>query len=292
LPFNNIASSLLLERDFFVLPPGECHLSNENTCQSDVNVPVDCPSSKKYQPPLPTNLTFDGEYYGELSSSDIDCSEDKWKDTCTVDYCNRQEDAFLQANTIMSIPYIISACLSPILGGFVDRYGMRAIIATVAPAVLVVVHLLMGFTDISAVGPMVGQGLAYAGFAAVLWPSVPLVVERKLTGLGYGVMTSIQNLGLAIFPLIIAAIYTDSNSEYIPNVEIFFVSLAVLGVLVGIYLNIYDLSHNNVFNAPRAKAAQYDPLLVLDDDEEVVNLNTSDRRSASRISISSADLNR
>lgn len=32
------------------------------------------------------------------------------------------------------------------------------------------------------VAPLVGQGLAYSGFAAVLWPSVPLVVEKRLIG--------------------------------------------------------------------------------------------------------------
>ena len=40
----------------------------------------------------------------------------------------------------MSIPYIISAVLSPVLGGVVDRFAMRPIIATIAPLVLVIVH--------------------------------------------------------------------------------------------------------------------------------------------------------
>jgi MFS family permease len=171
---------------------------------------------------------------------------------------------------------------------------MRAIIATLAPGTLILVHALMGFTDVSAVGPMVGQGLAYAGFAAVLWPAVPLVVEKKLIGLAYGVMTSIQNFGLAVFPLIIAAIYSDSNDEYIPNVEIFFIALACLGTAVGFYLNYYDIHNHNVFNAPRSAATMYDPLLVLDE-EEVVDLHNplqpqgKEHRSTSKISINSAD---
>lgn len=71
----------------------------------------------------------------------------------------------------MSIPYIISACLSPVLGGFVDKFGYRAVIATVAPMVLVLVHSLLGFSRVDPVGPLVGQGLAYrcAG-----WPSCPV----------------------------------------------------------------------------------------------------------------------
>ena len=70
-----------------------------------------------------------------------------------------------------------------------------------------VVHSILGYApSVDPVGPLVGQGLAYAGFAAVLWPSVPLVVEQRFIGLGYGVVTSVQNLGLASFPLIVSGI--------------------------------------------------------------------------------------
>lgn len=108
------------------------------------------------------------------------------------------------------------------------------------------------FLQVSPIGPMIGQGIAYSAFAAVIWPSVPLVVEKRLTGLGYGVITAVQNAGLAGFPLVVATIYSVDD-EYIPKVELFFVSLAVLGVVVGLYLNYYDFTHGGVFNNPTAK---------------------------------------
>ena len=172
----------------------------------------------------------------------------------------------------MSIPYIISACLSPFLGGFVDRFGMRAVIATIAPGILILVHTLMAVSSVSPIGPMVGQGIAYSAFAAVIWPSVPIVVQMKLIGLGYGVITSVQNGGLAFFPLIVAAIYESSGDQYIPKVEFFFVGLACLGVVVGLFLNFYDANHGHIFNRPKSKregdgATQYEPLIVMDEDE-------------------------
>lgn len=86
----------------------------------------------------------------------------------------------------------------------------------------VVVHTLLGYSpQTDPTGPLVGQGLAYAGFAAVLWPSIPLVVEQRLIGLGYGVVTSVQNGGLAAFPLIISGIATTkvftSITLYLPT---------------------------------------------------------------------------
>jgi hypothetical protein len=83
LPFNNISSSLLLERDFFKTPPDHCTLTIPNQCQSSSNPPTHCPSSDTYQPPLPINITINGKYYDELESSDIDCGDDDWSKGCT-----------------------------------------------------------------------------------------------------------------------------------------------------------------------------------------------------------------
>ena len=38
------------------------------------------------------------------------------------------------------------------------------------------------------------QGLAYTGYASVLWPAVPLVVEERMVGLAFGIVTSMLNL--------------------------------------------------------------------------------------------------
>jgi hypothetical protein len=68
------------------------------------------------------------------------------------------------------------------MGMFIDRYGMRAIVATISPAILVIVHMQMALSDCNPIGPLVGQGLAYTGFVSVLWPAIPLVVEERLLG--------------------------------------------------------------------------------------------------------------
>lgn len=242
LPFNNVASSLLLERNYFMSPPKSCHLLYENSCQSDVNIPVECPSGKYYQPPLPMNITLStGQYYpGQVTDTDVDCTQSAWADECTVQYCSRLAAGEEQAALIMSIPYIISAVMSPILGIYVDKYGLRALIASMSPVLLIIVHLLLGLTSISPIGPLIGQGFAYTGFAAVLWPAIPLIVEESLTGLAFGIVTSALNFACTAIPLLVAFIYTASDNHYIPNVELLFVALGFVGSLVGIYLNYHD----------------------------------------------------
>lgn len=264
LPFNNIASALLLQRDYFIENPSNCELINPYACQSDINTPnynngcpkSSCPGYPCYAPPLPLYSNIGGVIYDQANLTTlIDCTDSVFKDStsCTYEYCYTLSNAEDTAAAVMSIPYTISACLCPLLGFLVDRFGKRAVIATAAPLVLVIVHSLLGFSTVKPAGPLVGQGLAYSFFAAVLWPSVPLVMEQKYIGLGYGIVTSIQNGGLALFPLIISLIVKNSNNNYIPNAEVFFITLAALGVLVGMYLNYYDYNNNNVFNSPGKK---------------------------------------
>jgi MFS-type transporter involved in bile tolerance (Atg22 family) len=63
---------------------------------------------------------------------------------------------------VASIPYTISAVLSPILGLCVDKFGKRAFVITLAPVLLILVHLMLGLsTSISPAVPLIGQGLAY-----------------------------------------------------------------------------------------------------------------------------------
>ena len=273
LPFNNTASSFLLERDFFRTP--KYHFptndptngkwvcpSGKSCCTGDFSplIPkaersgkfVNC-SGSPYQPVLPGNMT-----------KVIDCSVDTthgiphtdvssaWYNAtlkAADEYCSDKKSAETHAAVIMSIPYFISAIISPFLGFVVDRFGKRAIIATLAPFLLVIVHLMLGLApSVPGQYPLIGQGLAYSAFAAALWPSVPYVVEDRLVGTAYGVITAVQNLGLATFPLIAASIYQHSGDKYVPNTEFLFVGLAVIGTLIGVWLNIEDPKYGNAMN--------------------------------------------
>ena len=106
----------------------------------------------------------------------------------------------------------------------------------------------MAVSQASPVLPLVGQGIAYSFYAAVIWPSVPLTVEKKYTGTAFGVITSVQNIGLSIFPLIIAFIYSASGNRYIPYVELFFMSCAGVGVIIGSILNRLDRRYGGKLN--------------------------------------------
>jgi MFS family permease len=68
---------------------------------------------------------------------------------------------------------------------------------------LIPVYLMMGYTNISLYVPMAMMGVSFSLIPAVMWPSVAYIVEQSKLGTAYGLMTMIQNIGLAGFNLLI-----------------------------------------------------------------------------------------
>ncbi len=139
----------------------------------------------------------------------------------------------------MLITYLASGFLSPFLGGIIDRVGQRAWLNLVAAALVVVVHGLLGLTSMNPIGPLVLLGLCYSIYASALWPSIAIVVPAERAATAYGIITAVQNLGLALVPTLVGALQNQCPKTY-TCVEMAFVGLGVLGVVAGIALNIAD----------------------------------------------------
>ena len=103
LPFNNVASEVLMERDYFKANPHGCALANPAQCQSASNPPLGstCPSEAdpSFAPPLPANFTYGNETFAPLLPSDVDCTEKRWSapGACTQIFCHRQNAADSEA---------------------------------------------------------------------------------------------------------------------------------------------------------------------------------------------------
>lgn len=154
-------------------------------------------------------------------------------------------DAQNHAGVYMSIPFVISAFMVPIYGILIDKYGQRAYLSFLASICGLVCFTM--FYYLSPILPLIMLGLTYSMFASVIWPAISLVVNKSLVGFAYGVTTSLQNAGLAIFPLIVAAIYSSSKSYY--STMIFFIILMVVSIVFSVILISVNASHDskNIF---------------------------------------------
>ncbi len=161
---------------------------------------------------------------------------------------------------------------TPFFGKYVDRIGKRALLMMIGSVLLIPVYLMMGylhsshyvtvwFPSTSADGhfafmahslppilllTMAMMGIAFSLIPAVMWPSVAYIVDQSKLGTAYGLMTMIQNMGLAGFNLLIGWANDHSNASaanpagYRTGMWIFSI-LGFLGVLFSYLLRQREL---------------------------------------------------
>jgi MFS family permease len=101
---------------------------------------------------------------------------------------------------------------TPIFGKLADKKGLRASLMIYGSIMLLISHLVLSLTNVTPYAAMFVLGIAFSLVPASMWPSVALIVEEKRLGTAYGLMTSIQNIGLFAFP-ILAGWITDSVNK-------------------------------------------------------------------------------
>ncbi len=121
---------------------------------------------------------------------------------------NKFEVSLEWAGTLTSSIIWGTILFTPLFGFFVDRRGRRASLMVLGSALLFVTHLTLSLTAVTPYVAMFVLGIAFSLVPAAMWPAVALIVEEKRLGTAYGLMTSIQNFGLWLFP-ILAGVVTD-----------------------------------------------------------------------------------
>ena len=107
------------------------------------------------------------------------------------------------AGFLSSILTLAAMWCTPLFGFVSDIVHRRASFMVFGSLLIVPVYLLMAYTQINLVIPMIMMGIAFSLIPAVMWPSVALIVEQKKLGTAYGLMNMIQNMGLSVFNLMV-----------------------------------------------------------------------------------------
>jgi MFS family permease len=278
--FTNVSSGILLERDFFLTAPSSCSPQYPNQCTSGTLASeegnpwkfttTDCPVGDNFAPPIPSSLNvtvrpsngddnqistpFNNDQYifGQLHDSDIKCQDAFWSQACTMEFCERQALATEKAGFYMSIPYFFTVALTFHLGLFVDATGYRTELICFGSLLLVISHAILAYPATAPPTiPLVTQGLGYTICVAALWPSVPFTVKDDSVGLAFGIMMAVQNVGLAVIPMIVAKLYAMGDNQYLPMVEIFFALCSFCAVVAGLTLMISDRRTGKILASPK-----------------------------------------
>src|SRR5450755_141995 len=141
---------------------------------------------------------------------------------------------FTTAQGVTSIVIAASMVLAPFAGSLVDRIGRRASLMVAGSLLIVPAHLLLGLTHFSPVLSMILLGAAFVLVPACIWPCVPVIVDARVVGTAFGVMTAIQNLGLAAYPVANGAL-RDATHGYTAS-QIMFAALGFCGLIFSLLL--------------------------------------------------------
>jgi len=109
----------------------------------------------------------------------------------------------------------------------------------------------MGITNIYPVLPMMALGAAFVLVPAAMWPSIPLIVRKERVGTAFGLMTAVQNIGLALFPLL-NGILRDTTKTYTSSM-IMFSCLGFFGLMFAVLLKRADTKEGKGLEASKKK---------------------------------------
>jgi len=147
---------------------------------------------------------------------------------------------------------------TPIFGLFVDKLGKRALLMMLGSLLLIPVYLMMAYVRSSSyvtvylpssadghfsfvahhlppilLLTMAMMGIAFSLIPAVMWPSVAYLVDQSKLGTAYGLMTMIQNIGLAGFNLMVgwANDYSHAGADHTTGYNLGMWIFSTLGFL-------------------------------------------------------------
>ena len=155
---------------------------------------------------------------------------------------------FTTAGGTTSIIIFASMVFAPFAGQLVDRIGRRATLMVFGSLLMIPSYLLMAFTHFPPMFPMILLGAAFVLVPAAMWPSVALIVDEKRVGTAYGLMTMIQNIGLALFPYLNGKL-RDVTHDYTASM-VMFASLGLVGLVFALLLRIADTREGGRLERP------------------------------------------
>jgi MFS family permease len=155
---------------------------------------------------------------------------------------------FSTAPGTTSIIIFASMVCAPFAGRFIDRFGRRASIMIFGSLLLIVAHMVLGFTDLAPRYPMMVLGAGFVLVPAALWPAVPLLVRKNMVGTAFGVMTQIQNIGLFAFPKANGWL-REATGDYTAS-QLMFVGLGVIALIAAFMLLASDRRSGSVLERP------------------------------------------
>ncbi len=169
-----------------------------------------------------------------------------FRSTFAIEYMQHAHGMSLaEASKINSNVFLAAAVATPLFGLLVDRVGHHAQLLVAGSLLLPLSFLCLASPGMSLWVSSVLLGISFSMVPAVLWPAVPRVAAATVLGTAYGLMTLLQNAGLALANFI-AGWLNDRGGASAEHVQgyagmlWFFGLLSLVGFVFAVLLWIYE----------------------------------------------------
>jgi len=170
-------------------------------------------------------------------------------------FLNKFDMTAVQSGEVTSWLPLGTLIFTPLFGFLIDRYGRAASAMIFGSALLLIIHILFAFTGLQPHAPMLLLGVAFSLVPAAMWPSLVKLVKENQIGTAYGLMYSIQNLGLFGVPILAGVILDTTNQgspeklDYTPTIMMF-IGLGLIGLIFSFLLKNEDKKNNRGIDLP------------------------------------------
>ena len=151
----------------------------------------------------------------------------------------------VESGKVTSLLPLGTMVFTPLFGFFVDRKGRSATAMILGAATLLFVHLMFALSPFKPHAFLILLGVAFSLVPAAMWPSMVKLVREKEIGTAYGLMYSVQNLGLWGVPILAGLVLDRANPgspevlNYTPTI-LMFAGFSLLGLLFALFLKWED----------------------------------------------------
>ena len=153
-------------------------------------------------------------------------------------------------------PFLAMA-LTPFLGAFIDFKGKGATMLIGGSLIMIICHLCFAFLlpvyphKWLAITLIAILGVSFSLVPAALWPSVPKIIDEKVLGSAYCLIFWVQNIGLALVPLLIGWVIDRTNNFTVAMV--IFASFGILALICTFLLKVEDKRKKYGLELPNKK---------------------------------------
>ena len=166
-----------------------------------------------------------------------------------------------------------AACITPLLGWFLDKRGKGATMLILGSLLMIVCHLTFALvlpvypSEAVAFAAIILLGISFSLVPASLWPSIPKIMDKRFLGSAYSLIFWVQNFGLSGTPILIGWALEKSNpgvaEQIAAGVEgvsynytipmLIFASLGGLALLFSLWLKAMDKRNGYGLELPNIK---------------------------------------